>query len=211
MDGNGRWAVSRGLERSEGHVRGYQSMLRVIRYACDAGVSELSFFALSGDNLDKRSKRESAAICDLVCEFATNECPKLLDDGIRVMFFGSFERLPERVRAAVDKVNGTAVRDPKMTVAIAVAYDGKEDVLQAAGTDDFERHLQTYPLSDVEMLVRTGGEKRLSDFMLYRLGYAELMFDEILWPDVGKTFFEKIITEYRSRDRRFGGYGEKNE
>ena len=211
MDGNGRWATARGLDRAEGHIYGYRTMLQFIEYAYASGIPELSFFAFSTDNDSKRTQSEKSGICKLVLDFCGVDAQKLIEEGIRIHFFGNLSKLPTEIKKAVEKVNADSLKNDKMLVAIALNYGGKEDILQAAKSDRYELNLQTNPLSPVDMLVRTGGEKRLSNFMLYLLGYAELMFDDVLWPDADKTFFDKVLNEYERRNRRFGGYGEKNE
>lgn len=208
MDGNGRWATRRGLPRKEGHVRGYRRMLEVIDFCLKKGIPEVSFFAFSTDNLKKRDESERNGIYSLALAFVSKMTERYLSQGVRIHFFGDLETLPEDVKNAAKRANDATAENDKLLVGIALNYGGKEDIAQAMKCDDPETALRTFPLSPIDLLVRTGGEKRLSNFALWLLAYSELTFSDELWPDVDEVFLNGILDDYMKRDRRFGGYGE---
>ena len=163
------------------------------------------------DNLARRSSAERQVIYDLVLRFAREYAQPFAKQGIRVRFFGALDTLPADLGDAIADMHSLTDSCDRLKVGIALAYSGRADVYNAAkgASDcaDVERHLQSYPLSAVDMLVRTGGEQRLSDYMLWQIAYAELMFSDILWPDADREFVRAILCKYAKRHRRFGGYG----
>lgn len=208
MDGNGRWATMRGYPRSAGHVQGYKRMLETIDFCFQKGVEQVSFFAYSTENYAKRDPSETKGIFSLVLDLVDSQLPSYQQKGIRVLFFGNLDRLPEDIKNAALTANRKTADNTKMIVAIALNYGGREDILQASKTAALQNNLQTFPLAPIDLLVRTGGEKRISNFALWLLAYSELAFYDVLWPDVDKDFLEKVVDEYKKRNRRFGGYGE---
>ncbi len=231
MDGNGRWARSRGFERVLGHDRGARSVREVVRTCREKGVSYLTLYAFSADNWS-RPRLEVEALMRLLIRFAEGEWEELKEKTIAVRVIGDIGALPEPTRKAVDRLVARTndlppgVSAPAMTLSLALSYSGRQDVVGAmrrvaerarAGLlspDDIRRdNLRSYfcttGLPDVDLLIRTGGEQRLSDFLLVESAYAELYFTSVLWPDFGATELLAAFDWYRGRERRFGKTGDQ--
>lgn len=220
MDGNGRWAQARGLSRIEGHRRGADAVRRTVRAARQLGVRVLTLFAFSEQNWS-RPRDEVEALMDLLLNFLHDERGEILDNDIRLLAIGDLARLPTNVRAALDELCAASDAHRSMTLCLALSYGGREDVVRAARriarsvaegrlrADDVsasvvDASLESRDLGDLDLLIRTSGEMRLSNFLLWPAAYAELWFTEKLWPDFDRADFAAALDEYRRRQRRFG-------
>jgi undecaprenyl diphosphate synthase len=217
MDGNGRWAEARGLPRSAGHRAGAEAVRRVVEAAPRLGIGTLTLFAFSSDNW-QRPPRETARLLQLVRAFlleASRECPAR---GVRLTVIGRRDRLPAALRTAIEAAEHATAWGRAFHLRLAVDYSARDAILRAAarlaGTraasrEAFARVLAEVdhddpPAPDVDLLVRTGGERRLSDFLLWESAYAELVFSDRMWPDVDASDLEAALRDFLRRDRRFG-------
>jgi len=220
MDGNGRWAEQRGYARPNGHREGSEAVRRVTRACRRRGVRALTLYAFSEQNWE-RSSFEVAALMELLREFLLSEREELLENGIRLRAIGRIHRLPARVREVLDAVVRDTAGGTGMTLTLALSYGGREEILDA--TRDLARRVATGEVSpdridenmlraalssvdvgDVDLLIRTGGEQRISNFLLFGAAYAELYFTAQLWPDFVESDLEAAFASYAQRDRRFG-------
>jgi len=215
MDGNGRWAVKRGLPRPAGHRAGAETVRRIVEAAVASQVSVLTLYAFSADNW-LRPRREVSALMKLMKRYLVSERLRCIENGIRVNVIGRRDRLaPELVRSIEDLERATAGGD-RLLLRLAVDYSSRQLLLKAAREsrnpttfEEFERCIETVSHSvpgvpSVDLLIRTGGEQRLSDFLLWECAYAELVFSETYWPDYTEAEFRAALDEYSRRDRRFG-------
>ncbi len=220
MDGNGRWAVGRGLPRVMGHRAGIKSVRAVVEIARELGVEVLTLYAFSVENW-KRHPREVSTLMRLLDEYLGRELANLLKNKIRLNVLGDEEGLPEKVRNHLRQVMEDTRPNAKMVLNLALNYGGRSEILRAvqkvvaqvkAGNlkeekldeETFSRFLDTNGLPDPDLLIRTSGEQRISNFLLWQISYAELYLTPTLWPDFGKADFLKAIAEYQRRERRFG-------
>lgn len=225
MDGNGRWAGQRGLPRSEGHTEGAEAVRRTVRYARRRGVGHLTLFAFSTLNW-ARPTEEVNALMDLLARFLIEERQEMLDNGIRLQAIGEIEFLPARIRNLLDSVMADTAEMGDMVLTLAVSYDGRRDLVRAAqrltalankgellsadvGEAQLAEALSTRHMPDVDLLIRTSGERRLSGFLPFEACYAELHFLETLWPDFDEADFQAALEDYEHRQRRFGLTGEQ--
>ena len=213
MDGNGRWATARGRPRSFGHSKGVQSVRRVLK-ACDAhGVEALTVFAFSQENWS-RPEAEVSLLMQLFLRTLSKEIDRLHKNGIRLRFIGDHADFSPELRKLMRDSEHRTAKNQALTLTVAVGYGGQWDIAQAAGRcarDGVEptvghlgARLQTAGLPPVDLLVRTGGEHRISNFMLWQLAYTELWFCDTLWPDFGEADFARAVEWFRTRERRFG-------
>ncbi|HEV2856258.1 MAG TPA: di-trans,poly-cis-decaprenylcistransferase [Thermoanaerobaculia bacterium] len=217
MDGNGRWATSRGWPRTAGHAEGVEAVRRVVEAAGDLGIRTLTLFAFSSDNW-RRPDVEVRALMRLFRSYLMAEAAKCADNGIRISVIGRRDRLsPGLVRVIEDAEARTALGD-RFLLRIAVDYSARDAILRAASRlsgqgslsrETFARLLADpphdgRPAPDVDLLIRTGGEKRLSDFLLWECAYAELVFTDRMWPDFGGADLAEAVREFNRRERRFG-------
>lgn len=220
MDGNGRWATRRGLARSEGHRRGKDSVRAVVEAARELGIPCLTLFAFSNENW-LRPNAEVRFLMQLFHRYLTTETRRLMKRGIRVIALGETERLPPQVRRALAETIEITAQNQAMTVALALSYGGRQDLARAAeriardvaaGVITPEQidecllagRLDTAGLADPDLLIRTSGELRLSNFFLFQLAYTELYFTDTLWPDFREREFLGALAAYQLRERRFG-------
>jgi undecaprenyl diphosphate synthase len=220
MDGNGRWARQRGLRRIEGHREGAKSVKEVVRAAREIGISALTLFAFSEQNWD-RPPDEVEALMELLYRYVLEEHDEIMDNGIRLTAIGDLSRLPTFVREPLFSLMKESAGNGGMTLCLALSYGGREDILQAArrvaeevrsGRIDpaeinevlFEGRLHTAGLPPLDLMVRTSGELRISNFLLWQLAYAELHFTPVLWPDFRRPNLEEAIEAFGRRERRFG-------
>jgi undecaprenyl diphosphate synthase len=217
MDGNGRWAVRRGRPRSEGHRAGGRAVRRVVEAAPAAGVGVLSLYAFSADNW-RRPSAEVSVLMRLFREYLRAETARCVEQGVRLEVIGRRDRLdPALCRVIEEAVRATASAD-RLRLRIAVDYSSRDAVLRAAQCigpagvptrDAFGRLLAIVdhgtPVPPLDLLIRTGGERRLSDFMLWEAAYAELCFVEQMWPDFGAEELAAAVRDFQTRERRFGG------
>jgi undecaprenyl diphosphate synthase len=213
MDGNGRWATARGLPRVEGHRRGAKAVRRVVTAARERGITHLTLFAMSTENLG-RPTDEVSKLFLLLRRFMLQEAELMRDKGIRFALMGDWSRLPPEVQDVARAVQSSTAAGRDMTLTVAVAYGGREDLvtgLQAlvdeggkVTPERLEGHLWSAHLPPVDLLIRSGGERRISNFLLWHLAYAELHFTDVYWPDFGVKDLERAISDYASRQRRYG-------
>jgi undecaprenyl diphosphate synthase len=220
MDGNGRWATERGLPRSEGHRHGAGAVREVVRAARELGVHALTLFAFSEQNWG-RSSDEVMQLMQLLAKFLVDEHNELIARGIRVRAIGQVGRLPRFVAAPLATLEADTAGGAGMTLCLALSYGGREALTAAAqtlvadatrgrlGPDDVTpellgARLGTSDLPPLDLIIRTSGEQRLSNFLLWESAYAELVFSPVLWPDFRRAHLEAALAEFGSRDRRFG-------
>lgn len=209
MDGNGRWAKSKGLPRLMGHRAGADALDRVMHYCRDAGVEFLTVYAFSTENW-KRSTEEVSGLMKLLSSFIHKKEKELVGNGIRFRVIGRrtdlSEKLQKEIAALEEKTAGGS-----FTLVVALSYGGRDEILRAAakfqgGTEeDFSALLDTAGIPDPDLIVRTSGELRLSNFLLWQAAYAEFYFTDVLWPDFGREEFDKALASFAKRERRMGG------
>ena len=221
MDGNGRWATRKGLEKLEGHKAGERTVRRVVDLAEEFGIEYLTLYAFSTENW-KRPPGEVMGLMNLLGDSIERNLDELHEKSIRIRLIGRIEKLPAKTRrkllAAVEKTDGNT----KGNLVIALNYGGRAEIADAAtkiaelaaagklspsniNEKTFAKHLYAPDIPDPDLLIRTSGEYRLSNFLLWELSYSELYFTDTLWPDFGREDFEKAIASFNSRKRRFGG------
>jgi undecaprenyl diphosphate synthase len=220
MDGNGRWALRRGLSRCEGHRRGKDSVRAVVEAARELGIPYLTLFVFSSENW-QRPTAEVRFLMQLFHRYLVTETKRLMKRDIRVVAIGDVRRLPQQVARALAQAIELTKGNRAMTVALALSYGGRQDIVNAArriaeaaaagrlAPDDvdettLQRELMTGGMPDPDLLIRTSGELRISNFFLFQLAYTELYFTDTLWPDFREPDFLKALAAYQSRERRFG-------
>jgi undecaprenyl diphosphate synthase len=212
MDGNGRWAEARGRSRVEGHREGSESVRSVTREARRIGIEALTLYAFSSQNWG-RPDEEVGALMQLLADYLDSERAEIMDNRIRLHTIGETERLPPFVRERLESVRRDSAGNDGMTLTLALSYGGQEEIVRAAaaaarsGTVDaatLEANLWTAPLPPLDLLVRTSGERRLSNFLLWQAAYAEMVFVETLWPDFRELELLCAIADFQQRERRFG-------
>lgn len=221
MDGNGRWAKQKGLPRIAGHREGMKVINKVVRRANELGVEILTLYAFSTENW-KRPKTEVDYLMKLPERFLSVELPKLMEENVKVRLMGSIENLPEHTRNAVNKAVKETANNTGLILNFALNYGSRFEIVEAMkkiseqieqGTlsandvDEslFTAHLMTSELRDPDLLIRTSGEIRLSNFMLWQVAYSEFWFTDVLWPDFSELHLDEAITVYQKRARRYGG------
>ena len=220
MDGNGRWAQLRGLPRIEGHRRGAVAVREVVRAAREIGVRALTLYAFSAQNW-LRPPDEVAMLMQLLRDYVIDERPEIMDNDIRLITIGNVDRLPSYVREPLQALKQDSANNRKMTLCLALSYGGRESIVAttrllcdmvkagALNSEDideerFQAAMQTHGLPQLDLMIRTSGEERLSNFLLWESAYAELYFTETFWPDFGRAEFIRALDSYRGRERRFG-------
>ena len=221
MDGNGRWATARGLDRTEGHKAGVLSLREAVTTSVRLGLDVLSVYAFSTENW-KRPQREVDLLMRLFAETLLKELPLFHQENVKLRFFGDLEALPEKTRKTFQRGLDETAQNTGMTFALAVNYGSRAELTRAAvllanqiaegsvSADsvtpaDLEKNLYTAGLPDPELLIRTSGELRLSNYLLWQLAYSELYVTQTYWPDFSKWDFLRAIKDYQGRERRFGG------
>ena len=216
MDGNGRWAKQRGLDRVQGHIEGVKSVRAVTEKCVELGVNYLSLYAFSEENWN-RPTEEVSALMSLLAKCMINEYDTLMDNGVRFRVLGNRSRLAPDLAEAIANLEKATENNPNTTMLIMLSYSGKWDILQATRKlaasgkspeeitmEDIDGALVTAGVPDPELLIRTSGEQRISNYMLWQTAYTEFVFTETLWPDFRKDSLLAAIEEYSRRDRRFG-------
>jgi undecaprenyl diphosphate synthase len=220
MDGNGRWAQRRGLPRVEGHRRGAVAVREVVRAAREVGLRALTLYAFSSQNW-QRPPEEVGTLMQLLRDYVIDERDELMDNGIRLIAIGDVDRLPDFVKDPLETLMRDSAGNRSMTLCLALSYGGRESIVSTARAlcelaargalkpdevteDRFSTALQTGGLPQLDLLVRTSGEERLSNFLLWEAAYAELYFTETFWPDFGKDELYQALDSYHRRERRFG-------
>ena len=214
MDGNRRWAKKRGLPAIAGHKAGVDSVHAVVKAASDAGVKALTIYAFSTENWN-RSKLEVSALMFLLKRTIAAYAEELDRENVRLMFSGRTEQLPAAARAVMSEAVSRLQANTGMTLNIALNYGGRQEILDAANRalasgakavdeESFSRLMYASPLPDPDLLIRTSGEMRISNFLLWQAAYSEFYFTDTLWPDFGAAEFRKALAEYQARERRRG-------
>ena len=220
MDGNGRWAQARGRPRLFGHHAGARRVREIVRSCPDLGVKYLTIFAFSTENWN-RTQAEVAGLMSLFRRYITREAQALFDEGVRVRFIGDRIKLDEKLVRLMDELELLTADNCKVHLTIALNYGGRDEVARATkrmarevakgrldpetvNEETLARHLDTYFLPDPHLVIRTSGEARISNFLLWQSAYAEYEFIDTLWPDFTKDVFATIVAGYGSRERRFG-------
>ena len=221
MDGNGRWAEQHGKRRLQGHRAGADSVREIVRAASDIGVRVLTLYAFSSENRN-RPRSEVAGLFKLLKYFLKRETPELVERNVRVRVVGRTGDLARDVRESLERSEEATARGAGLTLCLAINYGAQDEIVDAARVlaleardgmirpeaierADVERCLYTSGLPPVDLLIRTGGELRVSNFLLWQLSYAELYFTPVCWPAFGRKQFEQALAEYHRRQRRFGG------
>jgi len=202
MDGNGRWATARGLPRLAGHRAGADAVRRTVEAAIDLGIGALTLYAFSSDNW-KRPRAEVEGLMRLFAAYLAAETPKCIERGIRLEVIGRRDRLDSALAATIAEVERQTAGCRSLHLRIAVDYSARESILRAASQLNAGGDSSLLP--DVDLLIRTGGEQRLSDFLLWESAYAELVFTARMWPDFARQDLASALTEFARRERRFGG------
>jgi undecaprenyl diphosphate synthase len=216
MDGNGRWAMRRGLPRTLGHRAGVETVRRIVEAAPGLGISKLTLFAFSSDNW-RRPATEVTALMGLLQTYLQTEVQRLIDGAARLTVIGRRDRLPEGLAQAITRAEQETARGERLHIRIALDYSARTAIAHAAicmalpiSVEKFARLITQATDDDdstpeVDLLIRTGGEKRLSDFLLWECAYAELLFTDRMWPDFSADDLSAAVSEFRRRERRFGG------
>lgn len=220
MDGNGRWAASRGKMRSEGHFRGVDSVTEITRACSDIGIEYLTLYGFSTENWN-RPRQEVDILMALIGDTIERQTPFLVENNVRLNLIGELERIPVRSLSKLHAGVAATSRCTGLTLTMALSYSGRWELTRAVrrlcgkvmrgetscdeiDDETLERQLATFPLPDPDLLIRTGGEKRISNFLLWQAAYSELYFTDVLWPDFGPEQLQQALADYRSRERRFG-------
>jgi undecaprenyl diphosphate synthase len=214
MDGNGRWAAARGLTVADGHRAGSRALRPVVETAIDAGVSSLAVYAFSTENW-ARSGDEVSALMEIFGETIDRELLDLAEQGVHTQFVGRRDRAPDWLQAKMQQLEDATAGETRLSLWIAFDYGGRAELVEAArrlaeSGDDvdeetFARHLYAPGMPDPDLVIRTSGELRVSNFLLWQSAYSEFVFTDTLWPDFGPDEFRSAIEDYASRRRRFGG------
>ena len=220
MDGNGRWAKSHGLPRAEGHRRGAEAVRRIVEAASDLGVSYLTLFGFSSENW-KRPEREVEDLMLLLRLYLRSEIAEMHKNNVRFLMIGDRSKLPKTVVELIDHAESTTVNNTGLTLVLALSYGARQEIVAAVKSlcervrnndlhideiDDaaFASSLLTNSVPDPDLVIRTSGEQRVSNFLLWQIAYSEFVFMDVLWPDFGENELRQAITEYQSRERRYG-------
>jgi undecaprenyl diphosphate synthase len=207
MDGNGRWASARGLPRVAGHRAGAEALRRAVEAAPDLGIGVLTVYAFSSDNW-RRPQPEVSALMKMFHIYLRREQAKCIEKGVRVSVIGRRDRLPRLLLPAIEECESATAAGRKLNLRLAVDYSSRDAILDAArelnGKATREKLSEALGCQDVDLLIRTGGEQRLSDFLLWECAYAELIFSPVMWPDFKASDLAVAVQEFHSRERRFG-------
>ena len=221
MDGNGRWATSRGLDRSQGHVEGVNTVRRITETASELGIGYLTLYTFSTENWN-RPKAEVDALMHLIVIAIERETPDLIKNNVRLAMIGDITRLPEEARARLERCIADTAHCTGLTLTLALSYSARWEILEACrrfatevaegkktpadmATDaDFEQYLTTAGMPDPDLLIRTGGDHRVSNYLLWQIAYSEIYVTDTFWPDFSREDFITAIANFQTRERRFG-------
>ncbi|WP_297059667.1 isoprenyl transferase [uncultured Duncaniella sp.] len=221
MDGNGRWATSRGLDRSAGHIEGVNTVRRITEAASEAGIEYLTLYTFSTENWN-RPKAEVDALMHLIVTAIERETPDLIRNNVRLRMIGDTDRLPDQARERLDRCIADTSHCSGLTLTLALSYSSRWEIREACrrfATDvmegkkspesmmtdaDFEQYLSTASMPDPDLLIRTGGDFRVSNYLLWQIAYAEIYVTDTFWPDFSREDFITAIANYQNRERRFG-------
>lgn len=214
MDGNGRWATEKGKDRLFGHAEGIESVRACTEYAVEVGIKYLSLFAFSTENWE-RPQEEVEGLMSMMLKAIANETPTFVRQGIRFRVIGDFSSLSQKLQQEIEDCQKLTEKFDNLTLIVFLSYSGKWDILQAArkiaeagksnvSEEDFASCLSTAGIPDPDLIIRTSGEQRISNYMLWQAAYSEFYFTKTLWPDFRKNEFRLALEEYASRNRRYG-------
>jgi len=220
MDGNGRWAQQRGLPRVAGHQQGVETVVQMVDECVLHGIRFLSLFAFSSENWG-RPREEVDALMGLLLQFLASQQQRMLNDGVRLRVIGDLSRLSESIQSALADAEKETSQGQELTLILALSYGGRDEIMRAAkkvaqsaldgdldieelDNKTFSRFLDTGDIPEPDLLIRTSGEVRISNFLLWQAAYAEFYFTDVLWPDFDASELRKALDEYRQRKRRFG-------
>ncbi|WCL51385.1 isoprenyl transferase [Leptospira sp. GIMC2001] len=222
MDGNGRWATKQGLNRTEGHRAGAKAIDSLLTSSLEFGLQNVSLYAFSTENW-KRPILEVKSIFELLIEFITDRLDDIHSKGIRIKHSGSRNRIPKSALSSIDRAVERTSKNKTLTVNFCLNYGAKDEIIHAMNgliqsrksakkdllgkvtEKEFEKYLYTYPLPPVDLLIRTAGEQRISNFLLWQIAYAEVYFTKTLWPDFDRSALVDALQDYDKRIRKFGG------
>ncbi len=220
MDGNGRWAKKRGLPRLMGHKKGAETLQEIVRAAGELGLKYLTLYAFSTENW-QRDPEEVAGLMDILRQYLKSELKEIQENGVRIIFIGERNMLAADITEQMAKIERDTAKNNKLTLCIALSYGSRQEIVAAAqkiaalaqkgdiSLEDidikmFSGMLYTKDVPDPDLVIRTSGEQRLSNYLLWQIAYAELFFTPTLWPDFSRAELEKIITDFNRRERRYG-------
>ena len=227
MDGNGRWGKKKGKSRNFGHLKGVETVKKIVESSIKLNIPIVTFYVFSSENWN-RPKKEIDALMELLVNTILDETNTLMDNNIRLQAIGNLEDLPEKCLQNLNSTIEKTANNSRMTLVLALSYSSKKEVAQAVKSivkkvqegelkseyineDTIQNHLFTHNIPDPELLIRTSGEQRISNFLLWQIAYSELYFTEILWPDFRRENLFEAITNYQKRERRFGKTSEQIE
>ena len=225
MDGNGRWAKQRGLPRTDGHIRGQDALRATLRAAAEFGIRYLTVYAFSTENWS-RPQEEVDALMSLLVSAIHSETPSLIEEGVRLEAIGNLSRLPEAAQQALRESIQATVACERITLIVALSYSSRDEILRATTQiarevaegrlsadslteETISAYLDTAAFPDPDLLIRTGGEERISNYLLWQAAYAELFFSSVYWPDFGREALREALEAYTARERRFGKTSEQ--
>ena len=220
MDGNGRWAKKKGMPRTFGHRKGAETVKTIAKAAEKAGVEYLTLYAFSTENWT-RPQEEVDTLMDLLRQYLKSDLKELQERGVNIRFIGERNMLAPDIVASMEKLEQETQQNKKLTLCIALSYGSRQEMVHAAqkladrvkqgdirsediDADMFSAMLYTHDIPDPDILIRTGGEKRISNYLLWQLAYTELFFSDVMWPDFDETMLQEIIQQYNNRERRYG-------
>lgn len=218
MDGNGRWAEKRGKKRSDGHKAGAQTMQDIVNCCFDMGIRYVTVYALSTENFKNRPKQEIKELFELIRQHlksSSSQFKKLINSGIRIEFLGDLTKLDEDILDTIRQVRYDTRHCNCGQLNIAINYGARDELVQAinlcvdaklrVNEESFKKYLYTKDIADPDLIVRSGGDMRLSNFLLFQAAYSELYFTKTLWPDFDKQELQKVVKDFEARRRKFGG------
>ncbi|MGB9706508.1 MAG: polyprenyl diphosphate synthase [Microgenomates group bacterium] len=218
MDGNRRWAAKRGLTAVQGHEAGVKALVKIVDHCLELGIKTLTIYALSTENWRKRAKEEVRGIFNLLLRLVKEKKEEYKKKGIKLAILGDFQAFPRKVVRAIEEMLKIVKKHERLKLNVALNYGGRDEILRAVkkiisekippekiDEKTFGKFLYTNGEPDPDLIIRTGGEIRLSNFLLWQISYSELYFTDTLWPDFTPEELDKAIAEYQRRDRRFGG------
>ena len=217
MDGNRRWARKKGLTATKGHEAGIKNLTKIVDHCEKLGIKTLTIYTLSTENWKKRAKKEVKGIFDLLIRLVKEKKEEYRKRGIRVAALGDITQFPERVRKAIEEITKVVIKNETMRVNLALNYGGRDEIVRAVqkiveegikprkiNEKVIAEHLYTNGQADPDLIIRPGGEQRLSNFLLWQMSYSEIYFTDVLWPDFTPTELDKALDEYAERQRRYG-------
>ena len=225
MDGNGRWAKKRALNRIRGHREGAESVRNIVRACREIGIEVLTLYAFSTENW-QRPRQEISALMSLLKEFLRSELAEMMENGIRLNTIGQIERFPDHVLTVLRQVMDETRKNPGMILNLALSYGGRDEIVAAARKvaaevqagrlqaeeitkEVFSKYLYTEGMPEPDLLIRTSGEMRISNFLLWQIAYTEIYVTDTLWPDFRREELIQILHDYQKRERRFGVTGDQ--